>query len=117
MVKRLQEQRLQEQPETSEVATVVDLPKNVILIDSETGLLDPEISSVQLQMQLQLQQLQTQQLQAQLQAQQLQSQAQQLQAQQLQVQQMSSIGIPSKGVSKLRTSTAGPVPEKLQDKN
>ena len=88
----------------------------MILIDSETGLLDPEISSVQLQMQLQLQQLQTQ-LQAQLQAQQLQSQAQQLQAQQLQVQQMSSIGIPLKGVSKLRTSTAGPVPEKLQDKN
>ena len=113
MIKRLQEQRLQEQPETSEVATVVDLPKNVILIDSETGLLDSDISSVQLQTQLQIQQLQTQQLQAQ----QLQSQAQQLQAQQLQVQQMSSIGIPSKGVSKLRTSTAGPVPEKLQDKN
>ena len=117
VVKRLQEQRLQEQPETSEVATVVDLPKNVILIDSETGLLDSDMSSVQLQTQLQLQQLHTQQLQAQLQAQQLQSQAQQLQAQQLQVQQMSSIGIPSKGVSKLRTSTAGPVPEKLQDKN
>ena len=108
MVKRLQEQRLQEQPETSEVATVVDLPKNVILIDSETGLWDSDILSVQLQTQLQLQQLQTQQLQ---------SQAQQLQAQQLQVQQMSSIGIPLKGVSKLRTSTAGPVPEKLQDKN
>ena len=105
VIKRLQEQRLQEQPETSEVATVVDLPKNVILIDSETGLLDSDISSVQLQTQLQIQQLQTQQLQA------------QLQAQQLQVQQMSSIGIPSKGVSKLRTSTAGPVPEKLQDKN
>ena len=85
MVKRLQEQRLQEQPETSEVATVVDLPKNGILIDSETGLLDSDILSVQLQTQLQLQQLQTQQLQAQ----QLQSQAQQLQAQQLQVQQMS----------------------------
>ena len=84
----------------------------MILIDSETGLLDSDISSAQLQTQLQLQQLQTQQLQAQLQAQQLQSQAQQLQ-----VQQMSSIGIPSKGVSKLRTSTAGPVPEKLQDKN
>ena len=79
--------------------------------------MDSDISSVQLQMQLQLQQLQTQQLQAQLQAQQLQSQAQQLQAQQLQVQQMPSIGIPSKGVSKLRTSTAGPVPEKLQDEN
>ena len=59
MVKRLQEQRLQEQPETSEVATVVDLPKNVILIDSETGLLDSDISSVQLQTQLQLHQLQT----------------------------------------------------------
>ena len=29
---------------------------------------------------------------------------------------MSSIGIPEKGVSKLRTSTAGPIPEKLQDK-
>ena len=94
--------------------TVVDLPKNVILIDSATGteILDPEISSqVQLQTQLKIQQLQTQQLQAQLQAQQLQSQAQQLQAQQ-----MSSIGIPVKGVIKLRTSTAGPVPEKLQDK-
>ena len=87
----------------------------MILIDSETGLLDSDISSVQLQTQLQIQQLQPQQLQAQLQAQQLQSQ--QLQAQQLQVQQMSSIGIPSKGVGKLRTSTAGPVPEKLQDKN
>ena len=82
----------------------------MILIDSETGLLDSDISSVQLQTQLQLQQLQTQQLQAQLQAQKLQSQAQQLQAQLLQVQQMSSIGIPSKGVSKLRTSTAGPDP-------
>ena len=112
VVKRLQEQPLQEQPETSEVATVVDQPKNVILIDSETGLLDSDMLSVQLQTQLQLQQLHTQQLQAQLQAQQLQSQAQQLQAQQ-----MSSIGIPLKGVIKLRTSTAGPVPEKLQDKN
>ena len=50
VVKRIQEQQLQEQPETSEVPTVVDLPKNVILIDSETGLLDPEIPSVQLQM-------------------------------------------------------------------
>ena len=61
VVKRLQEEGQQEQqPETSEVATVFDLPKNVILIDSESGILDPEISSVQLQTQLQLQQLQTQ---------------------------------------------------------
>ena len=153
MIQRLQQQ---EEPKSSELATVVDLPKNVIIIDSATGtgIIDPGLSSqvqlqpglssqvqlqpglssqVQLQpglsSQVQLQpglssQVQLQpglpsqvQLQTQLQIQQLQAQLQaQMQGQQFQPQVMSSVGIPAKGVSKLRTSTAGPVPERLQDK-
>ena len=111
MIQRLKQEEEEEEPKSLEVATVVDLPKNVIIINSATGtgILDPGLSSqVQLQTQLQIQQLQTQQLQAQLQA--------QMQGQQLQLQAMSSVGISVKGVSRLRTSTAGPVPEKLQDK-